>query len=78
MNDDDRKEKDSNAPRSEGRRGHHRGVAEKPKDFKKVAKNMLIYMKKYMGVSDKLAFISPCIAKKNEIDDSKYEYRFII
>ena len=28
-----------------------------------------IYMKKYMGVNDKLAFISPCIAKKNEIDD---------
>ena len=28
-----------------------------------------IYMKKYLGVSDKLAFISPCIAKKNEIDD---------
>ncbi|MCR5793645.1 MAG: 4Fe-4S dicluster domain-containing protein [Lachnospiraceae bacterium] len=29
-----------------------------------------IYVKKYMKVSDKLAFISPCIAKKNEIDDS--------
>ncbi|MCR5672186.1 MAG: 4Fe-4S dicluster domain-containing protein [Lachnospiraceae bacterium] len=28
-----------------------------------------IYMKKYMGITDKLAFISPCIAKKNEIDD---------
>lgn len=28
-----------------------------------------IYMKKYMNVSDRLAFISPCIAKKNEIDD---------
>ena len=28
-----------------------------------------IYLKKYMNVSDKLAFISPCIAKKNEIDD---------
>ncbi|MCR5684464.1 MAG: 4Fe-4S binding protein [Lachnospiraceae bacterium] len=28
-----------------------------------------IYVKKYLGVSDKLAFISPCIAKKNEIDD---------
>ncbi len=28
-----------------------------------------IYAKKYMNVSDKLAFISPCIAKKNEIDD---------
>jgi len=28
-----------------------------------------IYVKKYMNVSDKLAFISPCIAKKNEIDD---------
>lgn len=31
---------------------------------------MAIYMKKYMNVSDKLAFISPCIAKKNEITDS--------
>lgn len=29
-----------------------------------------IYAKKYMGVNDKLAFISPCIAKKNEIDDT--------
>lgn len=28
-----------------------------------------IYAKKYMNVTDKLAFISPCIAKKNEIDD---------
>ena len=28
-----------------------------------------VYVKKEMGVSDKLAFISPCIAKKNEIDD---------
>ncbi len=28
-----------------------------------------IYVKKYMKVNDKLAFISPCIAKKNEIDD---------
>jgi len=28
-----------------------------------------IYVKKYLKVSDKLAFISPCIAKKNEIDD---------
>ena len=28
-----------------------------------------IYLNKYMKVSDKLAFISPCIAKKNEIDD---------
>ena len=28
-----------------------------------------IYVKKYMQVPDKLAFISPCIAKKNEIDD---------
>ena len=28
-----------------------------------------IYMKKYMKIDDKLAFISPCIAKKNEIDD---------
>lgn len=29
-----------------------------------------IYAKKYMNVQDKLAFISPCIAKKNEINDS--------
>ncbi len=28
-----------------------------------------IYLKKYLNVTDKLAFISPCIAKKNEIDD---------
>ena len=28
-----------------------------------------VYLNKYMHVSDKLAFISPCIAKKNEIDD---------
>ena len=28
-----------------------------------------IYAKKVMGVSEKLAFISPCIAKKMEIDD---------
>ena len=28
-----------------------------------------IYAKKHMGIGDKLAFISPCIAKKNEIDD---------
>ena len=28
-----------------------------------------VYAKKYMKISDKLAFISPCIAKKNEIDD---------
>ncbi|HKM35555.1 MAG TPA: [Fe-Fe] hydrogenase large subunit C-terminal domain-containing protein [Lachnospiraceae bacterium] len=28
-----------------------------------------VYTKKYMGVSDKLAFISPCIAKYNEIHD---------
>ncbi len=29
-----------------------------------------VYLKKYAGVTDKLAFISPCIAKKNEISDS--------
>lgn len=29
----------------------------------------VIYAKKYIGIKDKLAFISPCIAKKNEIDD---------
>ena len=28
-----------------------------------------VHVKKYMKVPDKLAFISPCIAKKNEIDD---------
>lgn len=28
-----------------------------------------VYVKKYMKVPDKLAFISPCVAKKNEIDD---------
>lgn len=28
-----------------------------------------IYAKKYMGITDKLAFISPCFAKKTEIDD---------
>ena len=28
-----------------------------------------IYAKKYMGITDSLAFISPCIAKKNEIED---------
>lgn len=32
-----------------------------------------VYMKKYMKLSDKLAFISPCIAKKNEIDDKNNE-----
>ncbi len=32
-----------------------------------------IYVKKYMHVDDKLAFISPCIAKKNEIDDPNTE-----
>ena len=29
-----------------------------------------VYARKYMGLKDKLAFISPCIAKKNEIDDA--------
>lgn len=28
-----------------------------------------VYAKKYMGITDKLAFISPCISKKMEIDD---------
>lgn len=28
-----------------------------------------IYLKKYQNLTDKLAFISPCIAKKNEISD---------
>lgn len=30
---------------------------------------MAIYVKKYLGIEDKLAFISPCIAKKMEITD---------
>ena len=29
-----------------------------------------IYAKKYMNITDKLAFISPCIAKKSEISDA--------
>lgn len=32
-----------------------------------------IYLKKYENCTDKLAFISPCIAKKNEIDDPNTE-----
>ncbi len=28
-----------------------------------------IYARKYMGLRDSLAFISPCITKKNEIED---------
>ena len=32
-----------------------------------------IYARKEMGVTDKLAFISPCIAKKMEIDDPNYK-----
>lgn len=32
-----------------------------------------IYVKKYMNVSDKLAFISPCIAKKSEISRPQNE-----
>lgn len=28
-----------------------------------------VYMRKYGGVTGKIAFLSPCIAKKNEIDD---------
>ena len=32
-----------------------------------------IYARKYMGITDKLAFISPCIAKKLEIDDPNTE-----
>lgn len=30
-----------------------------------------IYAKKYLNIADKLAFISPCIAKKDEINDPK-------
>lgn len=30
---------------------------------------MAIYMKKYMNVTDRIAFLSPCIAKKTEIND---------
>ncbi len=33
-----------------------------------------IYAKKYMGITDKLAFIGPCIAKKMEIDDPNNEH----
>lgn len=32
-----------------------------------------IYAKKYMGLEDALAFISPCIAKKKEMDDPNCE-----
>ncbi|MBR4719054.1 MAG: response regulator [Lachnospiraceae bacterium] len=32
-----------------------------------------IYARKEMGITDKLAFISPCIAKKMEIDDPRNE-----
>ena len=32
-----------------------------------------IYAKKYMGITDKLAFIGPCMAKKVEIDDPNTE-----
>ena len=32
-----------------------------------------IYAKKYLHLTDKLAFISPCIAKKSEISDPKVE-----
>ncbi len=34
---------------------------------------MAIYMKKYLGIQDEIAFISPCIAKKMEIMDSNCE-----
>ena len=34
-----------------------------------------IYAKKYLGITDDLAFISPCIAKKMEIDDPVNEGR---
>lgn len=30
-----------------------------------------IYAKKYLNITDKLAFISPCIAKKDEISDPR-------
>lgn len=29
-----------------------------------------VYMKEYMNITDRLAFISPCIGKKDEIDDA--------
>ena len=32
---------------------------------------MAIYLKKYMGITDNLAFISPCIAKKMEIESPR-------
>ena len=34
---------------------------------------MAVYARKYLKVTDKLAFISPCIAKKNEIEDPNTE-----
>ena len=34
---------------------------------------MAIYMKKYLGIQDDIAFISPCIAKKLEIADKNCE-----
>ena len=37
-----------------------------------------IYVKKYLKVNDRLAFISPCIAKKNEIDDTNNRGMFRI
>lgn len=30
---------------------------------------LAVYLRKYLGVTDRLAFLSPCIAKKDEIDD---------
>lgn len=35
---------------------------------------MAIYVKKYLKITDKLAFISPCIAKKAEITDKNCEH----
>ena len=29
-----------------------------------------VYMKRYKGISDRIALLSPCIAKKNELDDT--------
>ncbi len=44
---------------------------------------MAIYIKKYLKITDDLAFISPCVAKKEEIDDAnnkgyvKYNVTFL-
>lgn len=34
---------------------------------------LAVYLRKYQGITDEFAFISPCIAKKDEIDDPSCE-----